>query len=247
VVPSACGNPCDATWPEDALTGGVLRPRLFLSRFAAPAFRPYAGCIATYYDTLGVEPSASPDQIRAAYRERARLHHPDRDRSAATDTMATVNEAYRVLGDPRRRFEYDRSLHLHGSAVGPAHAVPGRDRNHDVDVARSVPRVAPSRLMPAGPARIPWRMMAVMAVVGSAVILFAASFNDPPSTETPDGILRVGSCVEVEENFDVREVSCTGEDDLIVDLVLPTDATCPAGLGRFRDRLGLGTVCIEID
>jgi molecular chaperone DnaJ len=101
--------------------------------------------------------------------------------------------------------------------------------------------------MPAGPARIPWRMMAVMAVVGSAVILFAASFNDPPSTETPDGILRVGSCVEVEQNFDVREVSCTGDDDLVVDLVLPTDATCPTGLGRFRDRLGLGTVCIEID
>lgn len=163
--------------------------------------------------------------------------------------MATVNEAYRVLGDPVRRFEYDRTLH--GSAVGPARRMPrpddGDDEGDDDGAVRSGPPVAPSRLMPSGPARVPWKMMAVMAVMGSAVILFAASFNDSPSTETPDGILRVGSCVEVEQNFDVREVGCTGDDDLVVDLVIPTDATCPVGLGTFRDRLGLGTVCIEMD
>lgn len=157
--------------------------------------------------------------------------------------MAAVNEAYRVVGDPVRRLEYDRSLRLHGSAVGPAH----HPTTDDGDIIRPPTPVAPSRLMPAGPARIPWKMMAVMAVVGSAVILFAATFNDPPSTEPPDGIIRVGSCVTVEQNFDVREVSCTGTDDLVVDLVIPTDATCPIGLGTYRDRLGLGTVCIEPD
>lgn len=157
--------------------------------------------------------------------------------------MASVNEAYRVLGDPVRRFEYDRTLHRNGSAVGP-----GPDRfDGDDDFVVPSPPVTPSRLMPAGPARIPWKLMAVMAVVGSAVILFAASFNDSPSTEVPDGILRVGSCVVVEQNVDVREVSCTGDDDLVVDLVIPIDATCPVGLGTFRDRLGLGTVCIEVD
>lgn len=157
--------------------------------------------------------------------------------------MAAVNEAYRVLGDPALRSEYDRSIGAHGSAVGSSTS---GGTGVDDDVDRPPPPVAPSRLMPAGPARIPWKMMAVMAVAGSAVILFAAAFNDPPSTEAPDGILRVGSCVEVEQNFDVREVACTGADDLVVDLVLPTDATCPSGLGQFRDRLGLGTVCIEM-
>ncbi len=257
-VGSGCGPVCPretvcASWPEDALTGGVLRPRLFspdVARFERCSFawragRPYAEVIASHYETLGVDPSAPPDRIRAAYRERARLHHPDRDRTAPTDAMAAVNEAYRVLSDPVRRLEYDRSQHLHGSAVGPARHAPGQD-DGDGDVVRTVPS-SPSRLMPAGPARVPWKMMAVMAVVGSAVILFAASFNDPPSTEVPDGILRVGSCVVVEQNFDVREVSCTGNDDLVVDLVIPTDATCPIGLGTFRDRLGLGTVCIEMD
>lgn len=158
--------------------------------------------------------------------------------------MAAINEAYRVLGDPVRRFEYDRSLSVHGSAVGPArHGSIDRDDDEFVPPTPS----APSRLMPAGPARVPWKLMAVMAVAGSVLILFAAAFNDPPSTEVPDGILRVGSCVAVEQNFDVREVSCTGTDDLVVDLVIPTDATCPVGLGTYRDRLGLGTVCIEVD
>lgn len=157
--------------------------------------------------------------------------------------MSAVNEAYRVLGDPVRRFEYDREIGTHGSAAGPARPV----SEPAVDPADRPPPMSPSRLIPAGPARVPWKLMAVMAVVGSAVILFAASFNDSPSTEVPDGILRVGSCVEVEQNFAVREIACTGPDDLIVDLVLPTDATCPIGRGEFRDRLSSATICIEMD
>lgn len=201
-----------------------------------------------------MESDATPEQIRAAYRERARRHHPDHaalsggsDGSAETaDAMAALNEAYRVLSDPRRRLDYDRAQQAPaGSAVPPASRTEsswGAD-----DVERPPPPPSPSRLIPAGPARVPWKMMAVMAGVGSVIVLIAAAVTDPPSTEPPDGILRVGSCVEVERNFDVREIACTGEDDIVVELVLPTDATCPVGLGAFRDRLGLGTVCIEVD
>ena len=252
MVPSVRGNPCDASWPEDALTGGVLRPRLFLgSRQVDPtvipsvAIGPTLSPIANHYEVLGVPTDASPERIRAAYRDRARLHHPDRRQADTDDAMAAVNEAYRVLGDPVRRREFDRSIGRFGSAAGPA-----AQRPADVDDADEVyrpPPVPPSRMMPAGPARVPWKMMGIAAVVGSAVILFAAAFNDPPSTEVPDGIMRVGSCVSIQDNFDVREVACTGDGDIVVDLVIPTDATCPAGLVSYRDRLGLGNVCIESD
>jgi hypothetical protein len=201
---------------------------------------PYAGLIATHYEVLGIAIDASPEHVRAAYRERARIVHPDR-RGADPNTgaMSDVNEAYRVLGDPGRRVLYDRSLRL-------GDATPSVSEN-EVDVEHDLRAAPPSRLMPAGPARIPWRWMLVAAVVGSAVILTASVFTDPPGTEPPDGILRIGSCVAIEANTDVREVACTNTDtDVVIELFLPMGATCPGGLGAFRDRLGLGTACIEL-
>ncbi len=61
------------------------------------------------YEVLGVAPSASPETIHDAYRAMARAVHPDAV-GASEDTqthMALVNEAWRVLGDERRRRAYD--------------------------------------------------------------------------------------------------------------------------------------------
>ena len=63
---------------------------------------------ATHYRLLGVAETASPDDVRTAYRRRARAAHPDHAGSAAD--MAALNEAWRVLGDPARRAAYDREL-----------------------------------------------------------------------------------------------------------------------------------------
>ncbi|MFO0678963.1 MAG: molecular chaperone DnaJ [Polyangiaceae bacterium] len=69
--------------------------------------------VQDHYVTLGVSRSASPDELKAAFRKLASQHHPDRnpgDPQAAARFKA-VNSAYQVLGDPQRRAMYDRFGH----------------------------------------------------------------------------------------------------------------------------------------
>ena len=242
MVPELAGTSHHAPWPEDALTGSVLRPR--------SVFRPYAAGIRTHYDTLGVRRDASATEIREAYLRRARLHHPDvavGDQRATSAAMAELNRAYEVLRRPASRATYDRSLDQ-PSTSSAAPTGSGGDR-FDVDDEIRPPspgsRTIGKILTPSGPAKMPWRSMAVAAVVGAVVIIASAALIESPEEEPPDGILRIGSCVAVEANNDVREIACGPEAELVVRLVIPTDATCPAAYLAYRDRLGLGTACVE--
>lgn len=62
-----------------------------------------------YYKVLGVERSASDDDIKKAFRRLARKHHPDLSKAAdAAERMQEINEAYEVLRDPQRRAAYDQ-------------------------------------------------------------------------------------------------------------------------------------------
>jgi len=61
-----------------------------------------------YYDILGVGKNASQDEVKRAYRRLARQHHPDVNKSPdAEQKFKEINEAYQVLGDPKKRRQYD--------------------------------------------------------------------------------------------------------------------------------------------
>lgn len=65
----------------------------------------------SFYDVLGVDPSATAPEIRQAYRRLAQRWHPDRHRQskAASDRFIELKKAYETLGNPSRRLAYDES------------------------------------------------------------------------------------------------------------------------------------------
>jgi molecular chaperone DnaJ len=62
-----------------------------------------------YYLVLGISCDATGDQIKSAYRRKAKRWHPDRS-GEGSDAFLAIQEAYEVLGDPGRRQAYDDEL-----------------------------------------------------------------------------------------------------------------------------------------
>lgn len=85
-----------------------------------------------YYQTLGVEKSASADEIKSAYRKAALKHHPDRNKDhkkESEEQFKKINEAYTVLSDPEKRQQYD--------AFGTVSSRPGAVNDPFTDIFES--------------------------------------------------------------------------------------------------------------
>lgn len=112
------------------------------------------------YAILGVPPTASRDEIRAAYRRLALRHHPDvnppdEDEVAANEFMRQLNAAYEVLNAPRRRAAYDRQRWAQAPPPRPeAPHRPGRAWSPPPDDAGRGTRTGGSRWRPSKPRRV---------------------------------------------------------------------------------------------
>jgi curved DNA-binding protein len=61
--------------------------------------------VSNYYETLGVAKTATPEELKAAFRKLAKSHHPDL--GGDVTKFQQINEAYETLGDPDKRALYD--------------------------------------------------------------------------------------------------------------------------------------------
>lgn len=93
--------------------------------------------LVDYYGVLGVGPSASAEEIAAAFRIQAQLYHPDKYDHLAPDLrrqagrrMEVLNEANQILGDPIKRIEYNQTL---SSWEGPI----SRDGRPTIDIHKA--------------------------------------------------------------------------------------------------------------
>ena len=97
--------------------------------FSLPNFTPELNL----YDALGVGLNSTNEEIRKAYRDRARQVHPDKNRHMqAREWMQKINEAYRILSDRIERRAYDEKLLDDGDVpVGQAIPLPVASRFSD--------------------------------------------------------------------------------------------------------------------
>lgn len=76
-------------------------------------WRPQSNLVPTYYTLLALEPSASVQEVRRAYREKSKLYHPDTTTlpsAVATEKFRQLNEAYATLSSPERHQGYDHKI-----------------------------------------------------------------------------------------------------------------------------------------
>lgn len=159
----------------------------------------------SHYDVLGVSATATAAEIRTAYVGRARSLHPDvhaggpqAEVDGARRAMQDVNEAWRVLRDPERRAEYDRSL-VAVAAVASEEHLDWFDRPYEHRVAE------PGDVTIALVRAAPWA--AVLVVLAIIFVFTAFARND----DAADADL-VGRCVATDSGS-VTPVSCDAPND----------------------------------
>jgi len=177
-----------------------------------------------YYEVLGVTPTASIDQIRAAYRDKVRIIHPDSAVVAsptASLQMAQVVRAWSTLSDPLLRRAYDEELF---------------DAQSELD--ESFPPTPIVR------GNFPKGLIGWILAIGIAGVLVLNVLSDPIAPTKPDGLLQSGSCLVIDANQLAVEVGCEVDHYGVVRQLIGFDMTCPSDTEAIRDRQGMGQACV---
>ncbi len=75
------------------------------------------------YQALGIDPSASAEDIKSAYRRLAKETHPDTSANASTEKFQRISAAYEVLGDPQKRAHYDSATYQASTQEAEEHVL----------------------------------------------------------------------------------------------------------------------------
>jgi molecular chaperone DnaJ len=157
--------------------------------------------MADYYSTLGVDRSASDDEIKLAYRKLAMTFHPDRNNGSAEaeEKFKSITEAYDVLRDANKRAVYDR--------YGEAGLRGGAGGFHHVDLSEAL--------------SIFMRDLGGLGGLGS--------FGDLFGTAGSRGGVRAGSDIRITLNLTLAEVASGIEKTVSVKLLRECDRCSGAG------------------
>ena len=182
-----------------------------------------------YYAILGVDKTASADEIKKAYRKLARDLHPDRnqDNHAAEERFKDVSEAYDVLSDKKKRAEYDetRDMFTSGRAGGGPFRFPGGGSGTG------------------GPGGVPFDLSDLFGQGGGrgggVSDLFGTIFSSGGRGRPPGTGPRRGADVESEVTIGFRE----SVDGVTVPLRMTSEAACDACRGTGAKAGTVPRVC----
>ena len=182
-------------------------------------------------------PTASAEEIRAAYRRQARRLHPDVGQRGSATEMSALNEAWRVLGDPVRRRRYDEALRSAPAAGSwsPAPSAP------DADDEEVLERPAGRAGYLAG---LPWLLVLVALVVIFVFTAYATGRGGGGDADQRDGLVRPGDCVRLRTGHPAAETACTDDHDAVVAAVVPSGA-CPGGTEPALGPVGSPRLCLR--
>ncbi len=144
------------------------------------------GVFIDYYETLEIDVSATSQEIKEAYRLLSQLFHPDkinsddpRIKEKAAEKFRKVHEAYQVLGNPKKRREYDTLL---SSFNKGRKAGANDDYSSTPPTPHSQPSSSPSRLT-----KIFKKEKGGILVVAVLLCIFALAFLDSVATQRMRG------------------------------------------------------------